>query len=600
MPPSPEPVENDAVRCFNIARVLGGLALVLLMTLPLGPARAAQTADLVLNDGKVVTVWPAKPKAEAIAIAKNKIIAVGDNDEIKHYIGQHTRVIDLDGRLALPGFIEGHGHFMELGRSKMELNLTRAETWSDIVAMVKDAVAKARPGQWIVGRGWHQEKWTHPPRPNIDGLPLGHQLDAVSPANPVVLIHASGHAVFANAKALKIAGIDKQTADPEGGEIVRDKHGRAIGMLRDNAQAPVLDALSSWRSKRSPAEVRKQHIKAIKLAGADALAKGITSFVDQGEPFDIVNLYKQLARAGQLPLRVYAMIADEPNKALAKHVDDYRVIDYGKRGFLTVRGIGEIIADGALGTHSAWFLKPYNDLPSSTGINVTPMSSIHRTAEIAINNGFQLSVHAIGDRANREVLDVYQAVFKEHPKKHNLRWRIEHAQHLNPADIPRFGKMHVIASMQAIHACSDGPYVVKRIGKQRAKAGAYAWQSLLKTGAMINDGTDVPVEDENPIPNFKCAVTRRLKDGSYFFPKQAMSRQQALKSYTLWNAYGMFKADSLGSLRPGKRADIVVLSKNIMTVPADEIDDATVDYTILNGKIVYARDSSPSPAGRGQ
>ncbi|HET7307863.1 MAG TPA: amidohydrolase [Gammaproteobacteria bacterium] len=550
---------------------------------------APRHADLVLHHGKVVTVSPETPQGEAIAIAGNEIIAVGDDDDIDTYIGPHTKVIDLDGRLAIPGFIEGHGHFMELGRSKMELDLTSAKTWSDIVAMVKRAAAKAAPGQWIVGRGWHQEKWTHPPQPNIDGLPLGDKLNAVSPHNPVVLIHASGHAVFANARALALAGITRNTPNPKGGEIVHKRDGMPTGMLRDNAQDPVLAALKQWRAQRSPAEIEAERRKAIHLAGEDALSRGITTFEDMGEPFEILDLYKKLAKEGKLPLRLYVFINGESNQALAAHIGDYGVIDAGKRGFLTVRGIGEITADGALGTHSAWFLKPYNDLPSSTGIDVTPMSSIERTAEIAIDNGFQLAVHAIGDRANHEVLNVYEKVFKAHPKKTDLRWRIEHAQHLNQADIPRFGQMHVIASMQAIHACSDGPYVVKRLGKKRAKQGAYVWQSLLKTGAMLNNGTDVPVEDENPIPNFKCAVTRQLKDGSYFFPKQDMTRIQALKSYTIWNAYGMFKAKQLGSLAPGKLADIVVLSKDILTVPPDEIDAAKVDYTILNGKIVYKR-----------
>jgi predicted amidohydrolase YtcJ len=295
-----------------------------------------------------------------------------------------------------------------------------------------------------------------------------------------------------------------------------------------------------------------------------------------------------------LPLRLYTLISNESNEALEKHVAGYRMIDYGTHGFLTVRGIGEILADGALGTHSAWFLKPYNDRPESTGINVTPMSSIRRTAEIAIDHNFQLAVHAIGDRANHEVLNMYAEVFKQHPDKTGLRWRIEHAQHLHPTDIPRFGRMQVIASMQAIHACSDGPYVIKRIGRQRAKEGAYVWQSLLQSGAMLNQGTDVPVEDENPIPNFKCAVTRQLPDGSHFFPKQDLSRDEALKSYTLWNAYGIFKAKRIGSLRPGKLADIAVLSKDIMTIPADQIPEAKVDYTILDGKVVYQRHKANS------
>lgn len=564
--------------------------LLLAAAFAFGSAGAAPTtADLVLHHGSVVTVDPAMPKAQAIAVAGNRIVAVGSDAKIDKLIGPHTRVIDLEGRLAVPGFIEGHGHFMELGRARMEIDLTRAQTWSDIVAMVAAAAKTAKPGAWIVGHGWHQEKWTHPPQPNIEGLPLGDKLSAVSPDNPVLLIHASGHASFVNARALEMAGIDKHTPDPKGGEIVRKQDGAPIGMLRDNAQDAVYAVYSKWRARRTPAEVEADALKAVRLAGTDALSKGITSFEDEGENFKTLDFYRQLAQAGKLPLRLYAMVNSESPASLAKHLADYRTIDYGKHGFLTIRAVGEILSDGALGTHSAWFLKPYDDLPDATGINVTPMKKIHRIAEIALKNDYQLAVHAIGDRANRETLDVYERVFKAHPDKHDLRWRIEHAQHLNPADIPRFAKMHVIASMQAIHACSDGPYVVKRLGEKRAREGGYVWQSLLKTGAVVTNGTDVPVEDEDPIPNFKCAVTRQLKDGSYFFPEQAMTRAQALKAYTLSNAYDMFKEDSLGSLVPGKLADIVVLSKNIMTAPADEIAGARVDYTILDGKVVYRR-----------
>ncbi|HET7675160.1 MAG TPA: amidohydrolase [Gammaproteobacteria bacterium] len=562
----------------------------LTVVLACAPAYAAShTADLVLRHGKVVTVDAKQPQAQAIAVAGNHILAVGSDAAVDKLIGPHTQVVDLKGRLAVPGFIEGHGHFMELGRAKMELDLTKAHTWSDIVTMVAAAARHAKPGAWIVGHGWHQEKWTHPPEPNIDGLPLGDKLDAASPHNPVLLIHASGHALFVNAKALALAGIGKNTPDPKGGQIVRKPDGTPIGMLRDNAQGLVYAVYRKWLAQRTPTEVEADALKAVQLAGADALSKGITSFEDEGETFKTIDFYKRLASDGKLPLRLYAMINNEPNAALAKHLADYRMIDYGKHGFLTVRAVGEIHADGALGTHSAWFLKPYDDLPSSTGIDVTPIARIHQIAEIALRNHFQLAVHAIGDRANREVLDVYEQVFRAHPDARNLRWRIEHAQHLNPADIPRFAKLHVIASMQAIHACSDGPYVVKRIGERRAKEGAYAWRSLMKTGAIVTNGTDVPVEDENPIPNFKCAVTRQLKDGSHFFPAQVMTRAEALKAYTYWNAYDMFQEKNLGSLTPGKLADIVVLSKDIMKIPADEIDSARVDYTILNGKIVYRR-----------
>jgi hypothetical protein len=259
-------------------------------------------------------------------------------------------------------------------------------------------------------------------------------------------------------------------------------------------------------------------------------------------------------------------------------------------GYFTVRAVGEVYSDGALGTHTAWFLKPYDDLPTSNGVSVLPPKDIQAWADVALKDGFQVTTHAIGDRANREVLDVYAAEFKAHPDAKDLRWRIEHAQHLDPTDIPRFAKLGVIASMQSIHECSDAPYVVKRLGEERAKDGAYAWRSLISSGALIANGTDVPVEDEDPIPNFYCAVTRRSKkDGVPFHPEQAMTREEALRSYTWNNAYATFTEDERGSLKPGKWADITVLSQDLLTVPEGKIPATQVVYTIVGGKIAYAQ-----------
>ncbi|HET7662689.1 MAG TPA: amidohydrolase family protein, partial [Rhodanobacteraceae bacterium] len=290
-----------------------------------------------------------------------------------------------------------------------------------------------------------------------------------------------------------------------------------------------------------------------------------------------------------LPLRLYVNVDGESVASLDKHLADYRIIGFADNHF-TVRGIGESVSDGALGTRSAWFLKPYSDAPDITGKNVTSMSDLEQMAKIAARDGFQVSIHAIGDRANREVLDMYEEIFRADPAAHKLRWRIEHAQHLNPADIPRFAKLGVIASMQSIHACSDAPMVVSRIGEKRAKEGAYVWHKLIESGAIVLDGTDTPVEDVNPIPNFYCGVTRAYDHGrKTFFPAEAKTPMQELRSYTWNNAYAIFEEDDLGSLTPGKLADIDVFSGNLLTMPSDKILHTRLLYTIVGGKIVYTR-----------
>ncbi|HET9948652.1 MAG TPA: amidohydrolase [Longimicrobiales bacterium] len=575
-------------------RVAGPLFVLAALVAPRGAA--AQAADLVLRNGKIVTVDAARPEAQALAVRGDRIVAVGSDAEIAKLVGPRTRVIDLRGRLAVPGFIESHGHFMGLGQALMELDLTKARTWDDIVALVKDAAAKAQPGEWIVGRGWHQEKWDRPPQPNVEGLPYHTGLSAVSPNNPVALEHASGHAMFVNAKAMELAGIGSSTPSPAGGEIVRDAKGVAIGMLRDNAMDLVGRAMRQSEGARTPAQVEAHMRRQVELAAADALKKGITSFQDQGESFATIAFYQKLADEGKLPIRLYAMVEATPPETLAVYMPRYRMVGYG-HDHLTVRAIGELSSDGALGTHSAWFLEPFTDLPTSTGLNVVKMADIRAMAEVALKNGYQVAVHAIGDRANRETLDLFEALQKEHPEAKDARWRIEHAQHLSPSDIPRFAKLGVIASMQGIHACSDGPYVVKRLGEARAKAGAYVWRSLLESGAVIANGTDVPVEDEDPIANFGCSVSRRLRDGSTFYPAQVMTRAEALRSYTRDAAFAAFEEDRKGTLTPGKLADIVVLSRDIMTIPADQIAGTRVEYTIVGGKVLW--DAAATRADRG-
>ena len=554
---------------------------------------AAQPADLVLRNGKIVTMESAAPQVQALAARGGKIIALGTDQQIQRYISTSTKVVDLNGRLAVPGLIEGHGHFMGLGSSKMVLNLRDAKNWDQIVAMVAAAAREAKPGTWILGRGWHQAKWDPPPSPNVQGFPLHDALSKVSPNNPVWLTHASGHAGFANAEAMRLAGIDKNTPNPSGGEILKDAKGNPTGVFNERAQQLIGRALDSYRTKLPPAELNAEARQQVDLAVRECLSKGITTFEDAGSPLPTVDLLKSLANEGKLGLRLWVMLRTS-NAILAPNLAKYYTVGAGDN-HLTVRAIKRQI-DGALGSRGAWLLAPYSDLPAGTpnisGMATEDPADIRKTAELAIANGYQLCIHAIGDRGNREVLNMYEAVFKEHPDRKNLRWRIEHAQHIDPADIPRFGQLGVIASMQGIHCTSDAPYVLARLGPKRAEEGAYVWQKLMKSGAVVTNGTDTPVEDVDPIACFYASVSRKLKDGSVFFPDQRMSREEALRSYTVNNAYAAFEENVKGSLRVGKLADVTVLSKDILTIPEDQIPAAHVEYTIVGGKIMYQRDTS--------
>ena len=562
------------------------LGLVFLLSLANGCATKVEPADLVVTNGKIVTMDTVLPQAEALAVRSGKIVEVGTAKTIGRYIGPATVIIDLGGRLAVPGLIDSHLHFQGIGQAKLSLDLTKVKSWEEIVAMVAEAVKTAKPGEWITGRGWHQEKWTQRPEPNVNGLPLHDALSKVSPDNPVVLTHASGHSSLANAKAMALAGITAKTPNPSGGEIIKDAKGRPIGAFLETAQGLIRGGRSRGQTTRTPAEIEAQQMKVIELADKECLSKGLTTVNDAGAGWSTVELYKKAIDAGTLGVRINVMLSTG-NKQLQEKAAEYRLIGYGA-DHLTVRSIKRLI-DGALGSHGAWLLEPYADLPASSGLNTESIESLKETARIAIENGFQLGVHAIGDRANREILNIYEEAMKAHPDKKDIRWRVEHAQHLSSADISRFGGLGVIAAMQGIHCTSDGPWVPMKLGAKRAEEGAYVWRKLISSGAVISNGTDAPVEDVDPIPSFYASVTRKMKNGETFYPDQKMTREEALRSYTLNGAYASFEETIKGSLAAGKLADITVLSKDILTCPEEEILSAQIIYTIVGGKVLYKK-----------
>ena len=574
------------------ARTLAGFVAVGWLWLPLAPGAHAEEAgpyaDLVLRGGKVVTLDPTLAKQQAIAVSGAWIEHLGSDAELEAYIGEGTRVIDLDGRLVVPGFIEGHGHFMDLGRSKQILDLGAAANWQDILVLVAEAVNKTPSGGWIYGLGWHQEKWDSLPADAVEGVPRNTGLNLAAPDNPVYLTHASGHAAMANQAALDAAGVSDETPDPSGGTLVRGLDGRLTGLLRETAQDLVQSAANAQASGRPQEEWELLMRESVRLAAEEALAHGITSFHDAGTTFAVIDLLERLEAEGALPVRLYVMVMEESLESLEEMLPRYFMPSQGD-DYLAVRSIKRQI-DGALGSHGAWLFEPYEDLPGTSGLALEPVESFERAVELAAKNGFQVNTHAIGTRANREVLDAYERVWKRYGLAGGgLRWRIEHAQHIHPQDVPRFGQLGVIAAVQGVHCTSDGPWIPRRLGDERARVTSYVWRDLLRSGALLGNGTDVPVEPIDPIASFYASVTRRMADGRDFYPQQAMTRMEALRSYTINNAYAAFEEEFKGSLAPGKLADLVVLSQDLLTVADEEILDTRVDYTVVGGRVVYER-----------
>jgi len=547
-----------------------------------------EIADTILQNGNIYTASDDQSTAQAIAIKGDKILAVGSNEDMEAYTGEETETIDLEGQFVMPGFIEGHGHFQGVGRMAMNLNFLRSDSWDDIVAEVAAAAEEAEPGEWIIGRGWHQEKWRETPDRNVLGYPYHDELSEVSPLNPVLLRHASGHALFANAKAMQMAGITAETPNPVGGEIVRDSRGNPIGVFEENAEGLIDRVYNAYMMRRPKEANARDWMRANRLAQDECLRKGITSFQDAGSSYTDIERFNRLAENDSLDVRLYVMLRHSYDR-MNGNLDGFPIINAGNNAF-TCRAIKAAV-DGALGSYGAWLLEPYEDKADFSGQNTTSVEELTNIAELSIENDMQYCVHAIGDRANREVLDIFQAQFEAHPDKEDLRWRIEHSQHLHPDDIPRFAEMGVIAAMQAIHCTSDAPFVVKRLGEKRAKEGAYVWKSLLESGAVVTNGTDAPVEDVDPIESFYATVTRkRIDNGFAFFPEQALSREEAIKSYTLANAYAAFEEDIKGSLEPGKLADLVVLSQDLINCTEEQILETEVLKTMVGGAFKYNKE----------
>ncbi|MEM7019693.1 MAG: amidohydrolase, partial [Pseudomonadota bacterium] len=542
----------------------------------------AQSADLIVSGANIITLAEATPKPEAIAVKGGKVVALGSLAEIeKQYKGEATKRLELDADMTvIPGFIEGHGHLLSIGMAEMRLKLMPVKNFDEIVEMVAEAAKTAKPGDWILGRGWHQEKWHPDPEQMVEGYATHHKLSAVSPNNPVLLIHASGHAVMANAKAMEAGKVTDDTPAPIGGKIVRDAEGQAIGVFEENAEALIFDAYKTWDASLSAEERVASQRKALHLAVQESLSKGVTSFQDAGSSFADVDLFKQAADKGELDMRLWIMLG-ESNAALKEKAKSYKLTGYGN-GMLTVGGIKRYV-DGALGSRGAWLLKPYSDLPEHMGQQVTPISELEEAANIAKETGLQLCTHAIGDRGNREVLNIYERVLQGAEK----RWRIEHAQHLHPEDIPRFGKLNVIASMQGVHCTSDAPFVKPRLGAERAKSGAYVWRALLESGAVVTNGTDAPVEDVAPLASYYSMVTRQRENGEAFYPEQALSPMEALEAYTQSNAYAAYEEDVKGDLSVGKYADFVVLDNDITNGNHEAIRTTKVVMTVVGGEIKY-------------
>lgn len=533
------------------------------------PTPLAAPADTILVNATIYTVQRERPRAEALAIRDGRLIVVGTADEALAYRGADTVVIDAGGRAVVPGLHDAHGHVVGLGASLQQLNLREARSAADLAARVATRVRSTPADAWITGRGWDQNTWAD------TAWPTAATLDGVAPAHPVFLSRVDGHAALVNTVALERAGITADTPDPEGGRILRDGRGAPTGVLVDAAMGLVGHLIPP----PSEQDLRAQ----IALADEACRTLGLTTVHDAGVSVDTAALYRELVDAGALMTRLYVMLGLPADGVLPRPLIGYR------QHQLTVRAV-KLVADGALGSRGAHLLAPYADEPTTHGLAVTSAADLYAQTRAVVGAGYQPAVHAIGDRANRDLMDVFARVQAEVPGSRALRMRNEHAQILDPAEIPRFAALDVIASVQPTHATSDMAWVPLRLGDVRTRQGAYLWQTLLQAGARLASGSDFPVEDPNPMLGFQAAVTRETRDGQPpggWMPAERMTREQALRSFTLDAAYAAHLEADLGTLQPGKLADLVVLSQDIMQVPASAIADTTIALTMVGGRIVH-------------
>ena len=551
------------------------LALIAAASVACQSSPPAERATLIIHNAQVYTVNSLQPTAQAVAVRGDRIVLVGSNQAALDLRGPDTRVIDARGGTLVPGLQDSHGHFTDLGASLQVLPLRGTTSYEQIVDMVRARAATARPREWIQGRSWDQNDWA------VKDWPTHQSLTDAAPNNPVYLTRVDGHAALVNKMALDAAGITRETADPAGGRLIRDANGEPAGVLIDSAQ----DLVAAKIPDPTPAQLEEQ----ILLADGQARKLGLTSVHDAGTTPATVEAYKRLIDDGRLKTRLYVMLRG-PMTMLEPEFNKGPLINYANQ-HLTVRAI-KIGADGALGSRGAALLEPYSDEPGTSGLMTTPPEEIYAQTLAASRAGFQTCIHAIGDRGNRVAMDVFERVQREVRGARELRMRNEHAQILDAAEIPRFAKLNVIASMQATHATSDMPWVPARIGRARMQEGAYVWKRLLATGVVLANGSDFPVEEPNPMLGLYASITRQDPAGrppGGWMPEERMSREEMLKSFT-WNAaYASHAETDLGSLEVGKLADMVLVDKNVMTVEPKEILSTQALVTVIGGDVVYEK-----------
>jgi len=536
-----------------------------------GGSAAQLPADLIVTNARIYTADDSRPLVEAFAVRGNRIVFTGSAREAATLKGATTRVVDAGGRTVIPGMVDAHAHFAGLAQTLRAVDLTGTKSVDEVIARVKAKAATLPKGTWITGRGWDQNAWGDTRFPTHD------QLSAAVPDHPVLLTRVDGHANFANAAAMKLAGVTAASKDPSGGKILRTAQGAPSGVFIDNAQDLVGDKV--------PELTREEMRAALKDAIARMHSFGLVGMHDAGTSRANIDLFEEMAQKNELNLRLYVMIGDNAEALTHYFAMGPRSALYD--GQVWVRAV-KLYADGAMGSRGAALLEPYTDDPNNTGLLLSAPAHIEEVAKRGLAAGFQINTHAIGDRGNRVVLDAYDKALAATPRADH-RFRVEHAQILHQDDIPRFAQMGVIPSMQASHQTSDMYWIGKRLGPTRLY-GAYAWQSLLNTGVIIPNGSDFPVEEVNPLISFHASIARQdARDwpAGGWFPEQKMSREDALRSMTLWAAYAGFQEKELGSITPGKYADFVVLDQDIMRVPAEIVLKTKVLETWVGGKQVY-------------